>query len=57
MSGDPIKQDNPLMAAARGDYFIPEEQTWFSNQKKWMWIAIDIAITVGFLVAAILMGM
>lgn len=56
MSGDPIKQDNPLMAVSRGDFFIPQEQTWSSKQIKWLWIAIDVTIAVGFVIAAILLA-
>lgn len=47
--GNPMhEQDHPLVKAEKGDFFIPLEKEWTSESKKRLWIAIDAAVIIGF---------
>lgn len=56
MSGDPIKKDNPLMAAARGDFFIPLERVWASDRRLMLSMITDAAVLGGFLLLVMLLS-
>lgn len=56
-SGNPmVGQENPILTALDGELFVPQDKEWKSEKKKWIWIGIDAAVVVGFLVLAILLA-
>lgn len=50
-------QENPVVTASQGEFFVPEEKKWTSERKKWMWIAIDAAVIIGFLLLVVFMSL
>ena len=50
-------QENPVVTASQGEFFIPGEKTWSSENKKWMWIAIDAAVIIGFLLLVVILAL
>lgn len=56
MNRGPMNEmEQPLWKAAQGHLFVPQEETQIPERKKWLWIALDIAIAVGFLLGAVLL--
>lgn len=50
-------QENPIVTASQGEFFVPQEKTWSSDRRKWMWIAIDAAVIIGFLLLVVIMSL
>lgn len=50
-------QENPVVTASQGEFFVPQEKVWKSERKKWMWIAIDAAVIGAFLLTVVLMAL
>lgn len=57
ISNPMIEQDHPFIKAEKGDYFIPQEKEWTSERKRLMWIAIDAAVIIGFLLLVVIMSL
>lgn len=50
-------QENPVVSASQGEFFVPQEKKWTSERKRLMWIAIDAIVIGGFLLTVILMSL
>ena len=50
-------QENPVVTASQGEFFVPQEKTWSSERKRKMWIAIDAAVIIGFLLLVVIMSL
>lgn len=56
-SGNPmVGQENPIITALEGELFVPQDKEWKSENKKWIWIGIDVAIVAGFILLAIFLA-
>lgn len=57
ITGNAFKDDNPMMAAERGEFFVPQEREWVSDKLVAMSLIADAIIVAGFLVTVLILSL
>ena len=50
-------QENYIVTASKGTFFVPQEKEWKSNWKRKFWIAVDVLLVGGFLLTVLLISL
>lgn len=50
-------QENYIVTASKGDFFVPQEKEWKSEWRRRFWITVDVLVIGGFLLLVFVMSL